>query len=169
MSLEQLGWDGTSETRPDTRIYAAPDGSDWDEMLVWVKAVQEALQGGEQLSLVAGQNLIAGQPFYMAYDAIWPAQANDETLADACGLTIADAEVNDTVPCVTRGQVTRTDWSPIAGTAELEPGATYYLHPTVAGTMTTVAPSLTGHFVVPLGKAVSITTLDVNIEKPIGL
>jgi hypothetical protein len=169
MSLEQLGWDGTSETRQDTRIYAAPDGSDWDSLLLWVDAVQQALQGNEQLNLVAGQNLLAGQPFYMAYGAIWPAQANDETLADACGVTIADAEVNDGVACVTRGQVTRTDWSPVAGYIDLIPGATYYLHPTVAGTITTVAPILPGHFVVSLGKAVSPTTLDVNIEKPIGL
>ena len=169
MSLEQLGWDGLSRTRQDPTIYAAPDGDDWNELLSWVAAVQGVLSGTPVLEVVAGQSLEAGQPFYMASGLIWPAQAEDEAHANACGFTTADADANGPVVVITRGQVTRQDWTPIIGAISLDPGTDYYLSPTVAGTMTTVPPTTTGQYVVPLGKAVSPTTFDVSIEKPIGL
>lgn len=135
----------------------------------WVVAVQGVLSGTPVLEVVAGQSLEAGQPFYMASGLIWPAQAEDEAHTNVCGFTATDADTNGPVVVITRGQVTRTDWTPIIGATFLDPGTDYYLSPAVAGMMTAVAPNTTGQFVVPLGKAVSPTTFDVNIEKPIGL
>lgn len=169
MSLEQLAWDGLSRTRPDPTIYAAPDGDDWNELMGWVQAMQTVVAGTPILELVAGQTLLAGMPFYMASGLIWPAQANNEGYANVCGFTASDAAANGPVVVLTRGQVTRTDWTPIIGTPLLTPGTDYYLDTNVAGMMTAVAPTLMGQYVVPLGKAVSTTTFDVNIEKPIGL
>ena len=169
MPLEQLGWDGSSKTRSDPHAYAAPDGADWNSMTDWAVSVQVAQQGGAQLNLIAGQNLLAGQPYYMADDAIWPAQASDATLAEVCGFTAEDGTPNFAVGCLTRGQITRADWTPITGTPELEPGKDYYLSPDLAGTMTPEAPTLMGHYVVSLGKAVTLNTFDVSIGKPIGL
>jgi hypothetical protein len=169
MPLEQLNWDGLSRTRPDPTIYAAPDGDDWNMLMAWVQAVQQVQQGAPILELIAGQNLLAGQPFYMASGLIWPSQADSEGHANVCGFTTQDAGPNSPILVVTRGQVTRDDWTPIIGAEFLEPGAAYFLSPNIAGMLTTVAPTTMGQFVVPLGKAVSPTTFDVNVEQPIGL
>lgn len=169
MSLEQLNWDGLSRTRPDPTIYAAPDGDDWNMLMEWVRAVQQIQQGVPILELVAGQGMLIGQPFYMASGLIWPSQADSEGHANVCGFTTQDAGPNSPIVVVTRGQVTRADWTPITGEEFLEPGVDYFLSPNVAGQITTNAPTQVTQFVVPLGKAVSPTTFDVNIEKPIEL
>lgn len=167
MPLEQLAWDGRSKTRQDPLVYAAPDGSDWWMM---TQQVQEAQQAASQaVELLAGQAVIAGQPICLQGDTMYPAQAIDSLLADAWGFTASDGAADTGVTCITRGQLTIEDWTPIAGNATLEPGSTYYLHPSVAGMITTTAPTLPGQFVVPLGKALSPLTLDVRIESPIQL
>ena len=175
MPLEQLAWDGNSPSRQDPNIYAAPDGSDWQEITKQLQVTQEATiqllntQEAPPLTLLAGQSFIAGQPFYMAADKIWPSQANDLTHADVCGFTLDDATLNNETTCTTKGQVSRDDWTPVAGTEELTPGLSYYLHPTVAGMITETPPSLPGQYVVHLGKATAPKTLDLRIEQPIGL
>jgi hypothetical protein len=167
MPLEQLAWDGSSKTRKDPRVYAAPDGADW-----WAvtQQVQEAQQAASQVvMLVAGQTLLAGQPVYLSEDAMRPAQAIDPLLADAWGFAASDGAEDDDVACTTNGQITLEDWTPIIGTPTLTPGATYYLHPLIAGMMMTTPPATPGQFVVALGKALSPLTFGVKIEAPIGL
>lgn len=167
MPLEQLTWDGKSRTRSDPRVYAAPDGADW-----WAvtQQVQEAQQAASQVvMLVAGQALLAGQPVYLDADAMRPAQAIDSQLADVWGLAASDGEADSDVACTTNGQITLENWTPISGSPTLIPGATYYLHPLIAGTITTTPPTTTGQFVVPLGKALSPLTFGVKIEPPIQL
>ena len=176
MPLEQLAWDGDSATRKDDpNRYAAPDGADWQEITKQLQMTQDATiqllnaQDTPPLTLVAGQTMIVGQPFYMALNKIWPAQADDPTHADVCGFTLDNATPNSDTYCTTKGQVSRNDWTPIAGTETLVPGLSYYLHPTVAGMITDTAPNLPGQFVVHLGKATAPNTLDIKIEQPIGL
>lgn len=68
---------------------------------------------------------------------------------------------------ITEGQITRSNWSAVAGTATLSPGAYYYLSPSVAGQITSVAPTTPGQSVVVVGRALTQTTLDVEITPPI--
>jgi len=49
----------------------------------------------------------------------------------------------------------------------LVPGNTYFLSPITAGQITNVAPTTTGQYVVRVGRAVTTTKLDVEIELPI--
>ena len=58
----------------------------------------------------------------------------------------------------------RTDWTPVAGTAALTPGLPYFLSVATAGRITTTAPSAPGEYVVLVGRALSATELDVDIE-----
>jgi len=170
MPLEQLIWDGQSATRNDPHTYAAPDGADWQKITSQVQATQRAVaESAGAFTLMTGQNMLAGQPFYVFNNRIWPAQANDETHADACGFVFVDAPTGSEAVCGSSGQVTREDWSAVALTEKLSLGATYFLHPTIAGLITTEPPSLPGEFVVQLGKALTPETLDIRIESPIGL
>jgi hypothetical protein len=132
--------------------------------------VQEAQQAASQVvSVVAGQNLIAGQPLYLSGDVAYPAQAIDLLLADAWGFAASDGAADTDVACTTNGQITLENWMPISGSPTLIPGATYYLHPLIAGTITTTPPTTPGQFVVALGKALTPLTFGVKIETPIGL
>jgi hypothetical protein len=53
----------------------------------------------------------------------------------------------------------------ISGLSGLTPGAIYYLSAATAGLMTVTAPSTTGQTVVRLGKALSATEFEINIER----
>lgn len=53
--------------------------------------------------------------------------------------------------------------------ANLVPGAVYYLSTTTAGKITNVPPSGETGFVVRLGKALTNTQFQINVEPPIGL
>lgn len=167
MPIQQLAWDGSSKTRPNPQVYAAPDGADWWAVTQQVREAQQA--ASQVVSVVAGQNLLAGQPLCLSGDVAFPAQAIDLLLADAWGFAASDGVTDSDVACTTNGQITLENWMPISGSTTLIPGATYYLHPLVAGTMTTTPPDVPGQFVVALGKAISPLTFGVKIEAPIGL
>lgn len=55
----------------------------------------------------------------------------------------------------------------LAGLAGLVANTIYYLSAATAGGMTSVAPTAAGQYVVRLGKAISTTELEINIERPI--
>ena len=97
------------------------------------------------------------------------AQADDLATSLVIGLATADALATETATYTSDGQVTRSDWTAIAGTASLTPGVIYFLDPTTAGKITATAPTTIGDFVVRLGRALTTTTLDVEIGWPIGL
>lgn len=63
-----------------------------------------------------------------------------------------------------------TDWDIITGeVGGLRPSHDYFLRAGYAGGITSVPPTAVNNFVVKIGKAVSPTVLDVNIEQPIEL
>src|SRR5581483_4643776 len=55
----------------------------------------------------------------------------------------------------------------LAGLSGLTAGAIYYLDPSTAGQMTTTAPSTVGQLVVRLGRAISTTEFEIDIERAI--
>ena len=109
-----------------------------------------------------------GYPVYLKTSGhVDPAQANDPGTAQVAGISISDTEATFACKYITEGRVQRTDWTEVAGTALLSAGATYFLDPLVAGRITTTAPVSSGHYVVRVGRAVTSSTLDVEIELPI--
>lgn len=49
----------------------------------------------------------------------------------------------------------------------LTPGATYFLDATVPGQISSVAPTVDGHFVVVIGRALDSRTLDIEVSNPV--
>lgn len=116
----------------------------------------------------ADSTIKIGYPVYMkATGHLDPAQANSAGLTQVAGLSISDANAGFACTYITEGTVERTDWTEVAGSASLVPGNTYFLSPTTAGQITNVAPTTLGQYVVRVGRAVTTTKLDVEIELPI--
>ena len=120
------------------------------------------------------QNVAAitiGQPVY-----IQGANTVDLALADAKATSgviglVLDASIDSSAigTIVTDGILTSADWTSVVGAATLTVGSVYFLSDTVAGTLTTTATTTTGSFVTRVGTAISTTTLEVTISRPIGL
>lgn len=118
----------------------------------------------------AGTNIKTGYPLYLTTGGlINPAQADAPVTTQAAGVSISDTAAGSIGQYITEGRVERSDWTEVAGTLNLITGATYFLDPLVAGHITNLAPSATGHYVVRIGRAVSTELLDVEIELPIRL
>lgn len=119
-------------------------------------------------SAEADSTIKIGYPIYMkATGHLDPAQADAAGPTQVIGLSISDANVGFACTYITEGTVERTDWTEVAGSATLVPGNTYFLSPTTAGQITNVAPSTLGQYVVRVGRAITTTKLDVEIELPI--
>lgn len=88
------------------------------------------------------------------------AQANALATSKAFGIAPANILSGATGTILTVGIVTSTGWG-------LTANAIYYLSPTVAGGITTTAPSTSGQYVVPVGIALSSTQLMFNPQPSI--
>ena len=141
------------------------------------------LKAGDTLDITASNNQIfsatnsniaaitIGQPVY-----IQGANTVDLALADAKATSgviglVSDASIDSAAvgTILTDGILTSTDWTAVVGEATLTAGSVYFLSDTVAGTLTTTATTTTGSFVTRVGTAISTTTLEVTISRPIGL
>lgn len=130
----------------------------------------ETTDGSFSLSAVVDADVEIGTPVRMkANEHLALAQADDVTTTYVTGLATANTLTTFTGTYTSDGQVTRSDWTSIAGTALLTPGATYFLSAATAGMITATAPSTETEFVVRVGRAINITTLDVEIDWPISL
>jgi hypothetical protein len=106
-----------------------------------------------------------GAPLYVDGTAVELAQANG--VVNVVGVAAEDVANGAEGRYQTEGQVERDDWTPVAGTSLLSPGAVYYLSPDTAGRITVTAPTAGGHVVLTIGRALSATVLDVEIGEPI--
>jgi hypothetical protein len=116
----------------------------------------------------AGSTIKVGNPLYIAGDGrVYLAQANTAGQSQAVCLSLSDVVPGQACTYITEGYVERLDWTEIAGTVNLTMGATYFLNPSLAGRITSTAPSTVGQYVVRIGRAINATTLDIEIELPI--
>ena len=141
------------------------------------------LKAGDTLDLTASSNqqfsatnsniaaITIGQPVY-----IQGANSVDLALADAKATSgviglVSDASIDSSVvgTILTDGILTSTDWTAVVGAATLTVGSVYFLSDVDAGMLTTTAPTTTGSFVTRVGTAISTTTLEVTISRPISL
>lgn len=63
----------------------------------------------------------------------------------------------------TDGVLVSADWTAVAGSATLTPGADYFLSAT-AGQITATAPSASGQYVCRVGLAIAADTLEISID-----
>jgi len=118
-------------------------------------------------------SIVIGQVVYIS-----GAASVDLAQANAIGTAQAFALVQDT--SISSGvsgfvqlegilEATTGEWDAVTGqVGGLTIGSTYYLSTTVAGGLTTVAPTSSG-LVVQVGKALSTTRFDISIRRPIRL
>lgn len=117
---------------------------------------------------IADSTMVAGTVIYVKSNGhIDRALADALPESSAMGLLYTDVSEGHTGYYITEGRITKTDWTAITGTAMLTPGAMYFVSPTVAGGLTTNAP--TAGYVVHAARATSSQTIDIEVEDPIRL
>jgi len=119
-------------------------------------------------SAEADSTIIIGNPLYLTGAGhVNSARANAAGTTQVVGLSITDTSPTFTCNYLTEGRIERSDWTDITGVATLSAGVTYFLDPSIAGRITSTAPTAAGQYVVRIGRAVNTTTLDIEIELPI--
>jgi hypothetical protein len=148
--------------------------------LVITNGQVEQLQSGDRLDLsnstakTNGEtvNMQKGAPVYVTGGNARLAQADAQSTVRVVGMADALTLAGDPMEVVTDGIFTATtgEWDLVTGqTGGLTEGAQYFLSAGTAGMMTTVAPTVDGEFVVPIGYAVSSTEFELQIGYPIKL
>ena len=141
------------------------------------------LKAGDTLDITASSNqqfsatnqygdaITIGQPVYIvAADTVDLALADVQATSGVIGL-VSDASIDSSAigTIVTDGILTSADWTSVVGAATLTTGAVYFLSDVTVGTLTTTPTTTTGSFVTRVGTAISTTTLEVTISRPIKL
>jgi hypothetical protein len=153
--------------------------------LVMVAGQIQQLQSGDSITTASAQYssdtltngetsaaLVIGTPVYMsAANTAKKAEANAAATAGVIGLWLdPSTAASDPGQCVLSGRIvaTTTQWDAVAGTTGgLLADTVYYLDPATPGNLTATAPTTVGQLVVKIGRAVSTTDLEVDIEMPI--
>lgn len=123
-------------------------------------AAVRTCNAGNALYFISGGRL----DLAMGVDALAGAAAGAPAPYMVAGLASADAIDGQMVGVVSDGQVSRADWSPVAGSRDLVPGARYYLSVATPGLLQLACPSTPGTWVVCVGQALSERALDVEIN-----
>lgn len=127
--------------------------------------------GGESITMsnASAGPVTLGQLMYISgADAVDLAQANAAGTQKAVGM-VSEASIAAaaTGKIQTDGFITSTDWTPVAGSATLTPGAEYFLSASTAGQMTATAPSAAGEYVRRVGVAKSATDFLLEIDQSV--
>jgi len=112
--------------------------------------------------------MLAGQPVYItAVGSLELAQADSLPRFRVAGFLIADVGAASASSFRSDGQLILADWTSVVGTPTLVIGAEYFLSATTPGQITTVIPTAIGEYIVPIGRAINSTTLDIELTRPI--
>ncbi len=116
-------------------------------------------------------SITIGQVVYISGSGEMDLAKADNGASAAAHALVVDASVSSgaTGNFKLSGIVTSTDWTTVTGSEALTAGAMYFVSDSEAGGLTSVAPTTAGSYVVPVGRALSATELDVNIGTPIKL
>ena len=101
-----------------------------------------------------------GQPVILNEDNTTSLAEAGETYEEASviGLSVIDANINDTVRYAADDTIEQLDWTEVIGAQHLTPGAIYFLSLT-PGKLTTAPPSVDGQHIVRVGRAMSLVVL----------
>lgn len=117
-------------------------------------------------TIQSDNDMLKGQPVYVKSNGhLGPAVNTSFIESDVVGILTDDVLTSFSGLFVKDGPISLDDWTNIIGSASLTQGASYYLGST-AGTLTKVAPDTGGHYVCPIGRAISanILTLEINTK-----
>lgn len=116
--------------------------------------------------------IVIGQPVYVdGAGSVDLAQADALATADVLGL-VFDTSIASAASggLLTDGRLVATtgEWDVVTGqVGGLTAGSTYFLDAATVGMLTTTAPVAVGEVVAPVGKALSTTELEINIDHTI--
>jgi hypothetical protein len=140
----------------------------------------QQLQAGDDLEVGVGNQgfsatngtagaVTEGMAVYVsAVDEVQLAQADIVATSRVIGLVkSASIASTSTGTILTDGILDVADWTDVTGTEFLTAGLSYYLSATTPGQLTTTRPVGGGESVVYVGRAISTTTLEISIERPI--
>lgn len=123
--------------------------------------VLEAIVG--DYSAETDDNVVAGQAVYVKADTHVGLAANGGAAThQVAGLAIEAKAAGAAVEYRPDGKLQVADWTAITGAAALTPGAYYFLD-AAAGTMTTVAPTVAGTYMVRIGRAITTVVFDIEV------
>ena len=137
--------------------YKFPDGS-----------VQLTANARVEYEAQADADIKAGQVLNLKGSGhVGLARADALATANISGLAKADCLATFSCVFISDSALTLEDWTEIVGSAELTVGTIYYLDPSVAGHLTTTAPTTIGQYVIKIGMAIAVDTLDIEIGQKI--
>ena len=115
--------------------------------------------GGDiEIDSTAGEAVTIGDALYIAANGkAYKAQANAAATSRVIGCSNTVANADEAIKIVTDIAVTKVGWSLVVGDK-------YYLSPYTAGGITSVPPTVTGHYLVPMGVANTATQLAINLQ-----
>lgn len=118
---------------------------------------------GSGAETIQGENkdtvsILKGMPVAFHSSGIGFIRASTQIGKKAIGVASEDMSVSYVGNAVSLGTLTHTDWTPVTGTAQLTPGAHYYLQDT-PGTLATSDPTGTDKISQLVGIATSTTKL----------
>ena len=118
-------------------------------------------------SLQTDDTILKGQPLYIKNNGhIGLAKADNFLTSKVIGFAINDTSIG--FACEYTGDlVSLTDWTTIAGVSTLTFNNYYYLSPSTAGTITSIAPSTIGQYVCQIGEALSTTELLIAVRSTV--
>lgn len=149
--------------------------------LVLVSGEVQQLQAGDTLDASAANPevlqatndnvgaITEGMPVYPSgADSVDKAQADASGTAQPTGL-VKDASIAGAASGAiqTDGPLDIADWTAVVGAALLVTGSTYFLSAATPGQLISTAPTAVGQLVTKVGRALSTTTLLVDIEQSI--
>jgi len=95
------------------------------------------------------------------------AQADAIGTKGVVGLASAAVLATATGDYQMEGQITQSDWSAVIGSTTLTAGSFYFLDESTAGRLTDTPTTTPGEYVVRVGRALTTTTLDIEVAQPI--
>lgn len=174
-------WNGLTPTRSRPDEYREADSSDFDQLRAEIIAIETFIfgggggGGGSSLFSVVNDNvgsIVIGTPVYST-------TANHVNIGNATSLLTADVVglVNDisispsgTGNIITDGVMTATtgQWDVVTGgSGGLTTGSEYFLDPVTPGKLTATPPTTPGQYLLYVGRAMSTTSLTLEIFQPI--
>lgn len=119
-------------------------------------------------SAEADANISAGMAVYMTGAGhIDKAQADASGTSSVVGLLSADVSTGFSGQFQKDGAITLADWTAVIGSTDLTVGAIYFLDPSTAGMLTTIAPTAIGEYVCVVGQAITTKILAIEIQPKI--
>ena len=128
-----------------------------------------SVQEKDMFVLTNGESgaIIIGTPVYVsAASTCKKAQANASGTTEVIGLVATTSIAASATGSVQSDGVlvaTIAQWDDVGVTGGLVFGRQYYLDPATAGKLTATAPTTGGHYIAPIGRALSTTDLEITI------